>query len=91
MSDLGRWDIWSEGRFALFDDGNNQSGDFGIAHFGADYLVSPSVLIGAKAQVDWGEQAFAASNGSVAGMGVMAGPYATVALNDALFLDVASS
>lgn len=91
VPDLGRWDLWSEGRFALFDDGSNQSGEFGIVHFGADYLVSPSLLIGARAQVDWGEQDFAASNGTVSGIGVMAGPYATVALSQTLFLDVAGS
>lgn len=88
---LGRWDIWSEGRFALFDDGANQSGDFGIVHFGADYLFSPSMLFGARAQVDWGEQDFASTNGAVSGIGVMVGPYATVALSQTLFLDVAAS
>lgn len=91
LPDLGRWDVWSEGRFALFDDGTNQSGDFAIVHFGADYLFSPGVLIGARAQVDWGEQAFAAANGTVSGIGVMVGPYATLALSETLFLDVAGS
>lgn len=91
MPDLGRWDIWSEGRFALFDDGASQSGDFGIVHFGADYLFSPSILMGARAQVDWGEQNFATTNGTVSGIGVMVGPYATVALSQTLFLDVAAS
>ncbi len=93
--DLGRWDFWSEGRFALFDDGSNQSGDFGIVHVGADYLFSTRILLGARAQVDWGEQTFAANSGNVSGtvsgIGVMVGPYATVALSEALFLDVAAS
>lgn len=91
MPELGRWDIWSEGRFSVFDDDADQSGDFGIVHVGADYLLSAGVLIGAKAQVDWGEQAFAANNGTVSGIGVMVGPYATVALSQTLFLDVAGS
>lgn len=91
MPDLGRWDIWSEGRFSVFDDNANQSGDFGIVHFGADYLFSQSVLVGARAQLDWGDQAFASTNGSVSGLGVMVGPYATVALSQTLFLDVAGS
>lgn len=91
MPDLGRWDIWSEGRFSVFDDNANQSGDFGIVHFGADYLFSKSLLVGARAQLDWGDQAFASTNGSVSGLGVMVGPYATVALSQTLFLDVAGS
>ena len=91
MPELGRWDIWSEGRFSVFDDDADQSGDFGIVHVGADYLLRASALIGARAQVDWGEQAFAANNGTVSSIGVMVGPYATVALSQTLFLDVAAS
>lgn len=91
LPQMGRWDIWSEGRFNIFDDKKDQSGQFGIVHFGADYLLSKDILLGAKAQIDWMDQTFAATTGKVSGTGFMVGPYATVALTDSLFLDLSST
>jgi len=91
MPDIGKWDIWAEGSFDVFADNLNQSGQFGIAHFGADYLVSEDILLGLKLQIDWMNQNFAATSGTVSGLGAMVGPYATIALNDNFYLDVSGA
>lgn len=91
LPDIGNWDIWSEGNFSLFNDNTSQSGNFGVVHLGADYLVSANVLLGARVQIDWIDQAFATTNGKVDGTGFMAGPYATIALGDNLFFDISGA
>lgn len=91
LPDIGNWDIWSEGNFGLFKDNTSQSGNFGVVHVGVDYLVSANVLLGAKVQIDWMDQAFAPTNGKVDGIGFMAGPYATIALGENLFFDISGS
>lgn len=91
LPELGGWEFWSEGKVRLFDDKTSQTGKFGILHFGADYLLSPGLLVGAKLQIDWMDQRFAATSGKVAGTGYMVGPYATLALDDRFFLDVSGS
>ncbi|MGJ8527888.1 autotransporter outer membrane beta-barrel domain-containing protein [Maritalea sp.] len=91
VPDIGKWDIWSEGSFNIFNDHNTQSGRFGVIHVGADYLLSDDVLLGAKAQIDWMNQAFASTNGKVEGTGFMVGPYATIALGENLFFDISGA
>lgn len=88
LPDIGEWDIWTEGKFDLFTDNVSQSGTFGIAHFGAETLVSEEILLGLRLQVDWMRQNFAATSGRVTSLGGMVGPYATIALTDGLFLDL---
>ncbi|MBO3762579.1 Ig-like domain-containing protein, partial [Ciceribacter sp. L1K22] len=82
-----RFDAWIEGSFALFDDGS-PDGTFQTASFGADYLVSPNLLIGAFAQIDHLSQKADDDATSVSGTGWLAGPYMTTRLSDNVYLDV---
>ncbi len=81
------FDVWVEAHFSAFDDsadGRDIDGHFGVAYVGVDYLVTPSVLVGALAQFDWtGEHA----DGGVSadGFGAMAGPYISARLAQNLF------
>ncbi len=84
------FDVWAEGHITFFDDslGNADfSGHLGILYLGADYLVSPSVLIGALVQLDWFKEnsKILAFKGN--GFGWMAGPYMSTKLSPHLFFD----
>jgi len=81
-----RFDIWVEGRFARFD-APGGDGHFGILHFGADYLVTPGLLVGAGIQFDWLEED-TVLGGSIDSQGFLAGPYLTARLSENLFLDL---
>lgn len=85
------FDVWVEGHFQRYDDelgGHDQDGKFGILYVGADYLVSPTILIGMLAQFDWmNEETTSLSNAEVDGRGWMVGPYATVKITENLFFD----
>jgi hypothetical protein len=83
------WDFWMEGRYvSIGDDRNGASLDasFGVLYLGADYVVSPALLIGALVQFDSLRQKSQALATDVDGWGWMAGPYATVRLSQHLFL-----
>ena len=83
------FDIWVEGKFTTFRDGgfsSNQDGRFSLFSMGADYVLSPNVLIGAMAQFDSMDQLKAGAGTHASGHGWMAGPYATLRLSDGLFL-----
>ncbi len=82
-----RWDVWIEGRIARFDSRNNKDGRFGVVYLGADYLITPDVLIGLMAQYDWLKKDYD-TNGHVKGQGWMVGPYAALRFGEALYLDV---
>lgn len=83
----GRLDVWFEGTFALFDrDGPN--GNFNTASLGADYLVTPDLLIGGVVQMDHLSQSSTLDAATISGAGWLAGPYATARLNENLYLDV---
>ena len=79
------FDIWAEGKIAKFSAGGGD-GHFGILHAGADYLITPRLLIGLGAQLDWtdldGEGA-----SSIDGIGFLVGPYVTARLTDNLYFD----
>ncbi|WP_295805720.1 choice-of-anchor D domain-containing protein [uncultured Nitratireductor sp.] len=91
IPDIGKWDIWSQGSFALFSDNTSQNGNFGIVHAGIDYLATPDALIGVKLEVDWMDQYFAATSGMVSGVGWMVGPYGTFRLDDNFYIDLGAS
>jgi len=83
------FDIWVEGSHSSFSDSKRnlgESGHFGIVYAGADYVVSPSLLIGALVQFDDMTHKIPGATMRVSGEGWMAGPYATVRLSDNLFL-----
>jgi len=83
----GRFDVWFEGTFALFDrDGPN--GSFNTASLGADYLVTSDLLIGAFAQMDHLSQRSSIDPATISGTGWLAGPYATARIGQNLYFDV---
>jgi Autotransporter beta-domain len=83
-------DVWVEAHFSQFkadDLGVSNRGHFGVIYLGADYLLTPSLLVGALVQYDWmGEQSRTLST-AVDGQGAMAGPYMTVRLAPNVFFD----
>jgi hypothetical protein len=78
---VARLAFWADGTGAKGSDGSI----FGVMHVGADYLVTEQLLLGIDVSLDAMQQATASS--SLKGLGYLAGPYATVKLNDNLYLD----
>ena len=84
-----RFDVWVEARYGSFEDGgrrNGSTGHFGIVHLGADYVVSPSLLVGTYVQIDSMSERLHATVSLTEGTGFMAGPYATLRLTDEIYL-----
>ncbi|MCL4766174.1 MAG: Ig-like domain repeat protein [Hyphomicrobiaceae bacterium] len=83
------FDIWAEGHYRVFSDDRDRQdadGHFGVVYLGADYVVTPWLLIGALVQYDSMEESSRKDNYRIEGHGWMAGPYATVRLSDEIFL-----
>ena len=85
-------DVWVEGTIVRYNDdlgGVNRDGDFSVLYVGADYVVSPGVLIGALVQVDDTEEDIddPTLKGNIDGRGWMAGPYIGLRLADNLYFD----
>ncbi|QDZ13123.1 autotransporter domain-containing protein [Devosia ginsengisoli] len=83
-------DIWLEGTFAIVDTGR-PDGNFSAASFGADYLVTPDLLIGGFVQLDHLAQGTVPGAASISGTGWLAGPYVTALLNENLYLDLVAA
>ncbi len=79
-------DVWMEGHFSELRDAA-ASNRFGILYLGADYLVTPSVLVGALVQRDWTLQLSQDTKSKAQGGGFMAGPYVSARLTPQLFVD----
>ncbi|EFL90885.1 autotransporter domain-containing protein, partial [Ahrensia sp. R2A130] len=79
-----KWDFWAEGQFA-FSDAAAESGEFAIAHFGLDYLLSPQALVGFSFQYD--QTKFKDDVAQVNGQGWMIGPYGTIKLGQNFHFD----
>jgi hypothetical protein len=83
------FDVWVEGHYADFSDARNPNGDsdghFGVVYLGADYVLSPSILVGALVQYESMDQSSRTGAFDIEGKGWMAGPYATIRLADNLF------
>ncbi len=82
-----RWDVWTQGYIARFDDTSSSGGRFGIVHGGIDYIVTPDTLIGLALQYDWFKQKYDRNGASIDGHGWMLGPYATMRFGNNLYLD----
>lgn len=82
-----RFDAWFEAQYKNFDAGDEGEGHFGIAYLGADYLLTPNVLIGALVQFDDMKDASATLNATASGSGWMVGPYITARLSPNLYFD----
>lgn len=90
--DEERWDIWVEGHASKYNDstgGIEREGNFGVLYVGADYVLTPNVLIGALVQFDWTDEDVDDPDlkGNVDGNGWMAGPYIGVKFSDNLFFN----
>lgn len=82
-----RLDVWleTEASHVRID---GRKGDFQIAYLGADWLISPNLLIGGLVQYDnlaWKGPLLA---GEADGHGWMAGPYLTTRISEDLYADV---
>lgn len=82
-----RFDAWFEAQYKQFDGGADGEGHFAIAYLGADYLVTPDILVGALLQIDDMEDRSAAFNSTARGTGWMIGPYMTARLSPNLYFD----
>lgn len=89
------FDIWIEGQYSRYNDGTggvNREGEFGVLYVGADYVVTPGLLLGALVQFDQTredlDQDLNNETGEIHGTGWMAGPYIGWRLAPELFLDV---
>lgn len=85
-------DVWVEGTIVRYNDdlgGVNRDGDFSVLYVGADYVVSPGILVGALVQVDDTEEDIddPTLKGNIEGRGWMAGPYIGIRLADNLYFD----
>jgi len=85
-------DFWVEGHISRYQDGTggiNRDGDFRILYVGADYMLTPRILIGALAQIDDTREDLddPTLKGEVEGTGWMAGPYIGIRLSDNLYFD----
>ncbi len=79
------FDIWVEGKFARFN-AEGGDGNFGILHAGADYLVTPGLLLGLGGQLDWTDME-GEDDAEMDGLGYMIGPYLTARLSENFFFD----
>jgi len=82
---LNPFDLWIEGKFAGFNAAGGD-GDFGIIHAGADYLVTPGLLLGLGGQLDWTDMD-GEDDAEIDGLGYMLGPYLTARLAENVFFD----
>ena len=80
-----QFDAWFDGQYKEFDDGASGDGYFAIAYAGADYLLTPDVLVGAVLSLDSMEEKTDTSTAS--GFGWMVGPQLTARLGSRLYFD----
>ena len=82
------FDFWVEGNITHFrGDETRAKGDVTLLYVGADYLVTPGLLIGALIQFDRMDETSKAFGSEVSGHGWMAGPYMSARLTPNLFFD----
>ncbi len=87
------FDVWLEAHFSQFKAtaaGTENSGSFGIVYAGADYKLTPSLLVGLLLQYDWTRdrsQQLLLPTSTIEGQGAMVGPYVSGRLAQHLFFD----
>ncbi|MEQ8481306.1 MAG: Ig-like domain-containing protein [Hoeflea sp.] len=81
-----RFNLWVKGNLSKSKlDGNEQG--FGAFHVGADYRVTPDLMVGTLVQFDWADESNPAQATSASGTGWLAGPYAVYRLHQNVILD----
>ena len=79
-------DLWARGQWSQIDE-EISSSELGLFHFGVDYRLSASLLVGFLTQFDWMDQNDQAQNVTVSGTGWLAGPYVVARLHENLLFD----
>ena len=86
-----RANVWAEAEINRFDAGSkaaSSSGDFNLFSGGADYVVTPGVLlVGVMAQSDHMRERSNSIGYDITGTGWMAGPYAALRLSQHVFIE----
>ena len=85
--DLRSIDVWFEGTLHKFNGTAGSDGEFGIAHLGADYLLTPDLLLGGSVQYDDLSGSDGSAGSRSEGRGWLAGPVVTARLRESLYLD----
>ncbi len=87
-------DVWIEGRVSqsqqrVEDNGTKYDikGQSGTLFMGADYLLTPGLMIGSLMQVDRYREAYDAYGTGASDHGIMVGPYASIRLAPDVFFD----
>ena len=81
-----RFDIWLEASMAIAETGDVDN-SIQVVHVGADYQITPKILIGIAGQIDQFEETTTLVAGSAEGLGWMIGPYAVYELAPGAYLD----
>ena len=82
-----RHDVWFEGSLNKFKGGGGSSGDFSHFSLGADYLLSPDLLVGGALQHDRLSESNSGADSMTDSSGWMVAPYVTARLRENLYLD----
>ena len=82
-----RHDVWFEGSLHKFNSGGGSSGDFSHSSLGADYLLSPDLLVGGALQHDRLSESNSGADSMTDSRGWMVAPYVTARLRENLYLD----
>lgn len=81
-------DVWIEAKYASLRDKQAKigvDGEFAVVSGGIDYVVNPSLLIGAFVQFDTLRQGSEMQDANSRGSGWLTGPYATLRLSENVF------
>lgn len=81
-----RFDVWTKGTYSRVNSAGSESDAF-IGYIGADYLITPDLVVGLIAQFDHMTDKDPAANTSVEGWGWLAGPYVAARLHQNLIFD----
>ena len=80
------FDIWVQGKVSHVEEDTRQS-DLGLLYVGADYQISPGLVIGVLGQFDWADEEDRTETIKVDGFGWLVGPYMTARLHQNLYFD----
>ncbi|MEL6317574.1 MAG: autotransporter outer membrane beta-barrel domain-containing protein, partial [Pseudomonadota bacterium] len=84
------FDVWVQGAYASVDEDRADTditSRFGVVHLGVDKLVTPNVILGVTAQVDFQQSDIGAFGSEVDGVGFLVGPYVAAKFGESLFAE----
>ncbi len=80
------FDVWIKGKYAWARN-EGQRADLGVLYLGADYRLSPDVVLGLIGQFDWIDERDRDTGSDGDGFGWMVGPYVVARLHQNLLFD----